>query len=322
MTSTADAAGAQSLPQPLDPVVLPFVDLIPDLSMDDETVRDIRALMGGITSPLDDEAAAAVTIEEHTVDEARGVIARVIRPAGPVVARPCVYAIHGGGYVIGTRLMDDQRAAAWATDLGITTVSIEYRLAPEHAYPAALDDCYDGLRWVHEHAELLGVDPGRTGVYGTSAGGGLAAALAIRARDRGELPVAFQLLDSPMLDDRQVTPSSRADWLVVWTKESNEYGWRSYLGDLYGTDDIPAEAAPARSDDLRGLPPALVLVGGADGFRDEDVLYALRLNQAGVPAELHVYPGGPHGFTLFPDSGPAKTAGVDINRWLGERTAG
>ena len=132
----------------------------------------------------------------------------------------------------------------------------------------------------------------------SAAGGGLAAALALLARDRGEVPVQFQLLDCPMLDDRQHTWSSRLDGLEVWNKSANELGWRSYLGELYGRADVPYYAAPARATDLSGLPPVFVSVGGVDGFLAEDVDYAVRLMQAGVPTELHVYPGAPHGYAL------------------------
>jgi len=196
-------------------------------------------------------------------------------------------------------------------------VSVEYRLAPETPYPGPLEDCYRGLRWTQDHAADIGVDPQRIGVMGVSAGGGLAAALALLARDRAEVPLAFQLLDQPMLDDRQRTPSSRDGDLAVWTRKSNTFGWRSYLGDLYGRDDVPATAAPARATDLSGLPPALVSVGAFDGFRDEDVDYATRLNQAGVPTELHVYPGACHGFNLLaPHAAVSRQSAHNIERWL------
>jgi acetyl esterase/lipase len=152
-----------------------------------------------------------------------------------------------------------------------------------------------------------------------SAGGGLAAALALLARDRGEVPVAFQLLDSPMLDDRQITPSSQQDALPVWNRSSNTFGWKSYLGDLYGRDDVPSTAAPARATDLSGLPPAFVSVGAVDGFRDEDVDYALRLNQAGVPTELHVYPGACHGFHLAREAPVTRQCMRDMEDWLGRQ---
>jgi acetyl esterase/lipase len=179
-----------------------------------------------------------------------------------------------------------------------------------------LEDCYRGLTWTYDNAEELGIDRDRIGIGGVSAGGGLAASLALLARDRGEVPVAFQLLDCPMLDDRQVTASSQQDGLPVWSRESNTYGWRAYLGDLYGTDDVPYTAAPARAEDLSGLPPAFVSVGSIDGFLDEDISYAMRLNHAGVPAELHVYPGACHGYQMAADSEIARQSRRDIDDWL------
>ena len=149
-----------------------------------------------------------------------------------------------------------------------------------------------------------------------------AAALALLVRDRGEHTLDWQLLDCPMLDDRQRTPSSRADGLLVWSRESNAFGWKSYLGDLYGAGDVPYHAAPARAEDLSGLPPAYVCVGGADGFRDEDIDYALRLNGAGVECELHVYPGAPHGVVLFATTGVAQRYQRDQNDWLARKLRG
>ena len=195
-------------------------------------------------------------------------------------------------------------------------MSVEYRLAPETPYPGPLEDCYRGLKWVYDNATELGVDRARIGVAGISAGGGLAASLALLARDRGEVPLSFQLLDCPMLDDRQQTPSSRLDGLPVWSRESNTFGWRSYLGDRYGTDDVPYTAAPARCPDLSGLPRSFVSVGTVDGFRDEDVDYALRLNQAGIPCELHVYPGASHGYQMAIDSAIARQSARDAKEWL------
>ena len=190
---------------------------------------------------------------------------------------------------------------------------------PETPYPGPLDDCYLGLQWVYEHAGELGIDPTHIGLCGTSAGGGLAAALALLARDRGEIPLRFQLLDCPMLDDRQITASSRLDGMHIWSRGSNTFGWRSYLGDLYGKPDVPAYAAPARATDLSGLPPAYVCVGAVDGFRDEDIEYAMRCNQAGVPTELHVHPGAPHGVMLFPDVPVAKRYAAGIEEWIGRQ---
>ena len=198
-------------------------------------------------------------------------------------------------------------------------MSVDYRLAPETPYPGPLEDCYRGLVWMVEHADELGVDPDNIGVMGLSAGAGLAAALALLARERGEVSLAWQLLDSPMLDDRQITPSSQQDGLPVWSRTSNTFGWRAYLGDRYGTDDVPPTAAPARATDLSGLPPAFVSVGAVDGFRDEDVDYAMRLNRAGVPTELHVYPGACHGYQLAAHAPVAQQARRDLVDWLGRQ---
>jgi acetyl esterase/lipase len=258
----------------------------------------------------------AVVRSDHLVAGDPPVPVRVHRGADAEGALPCVYSIHGGGYVIGSYAMDDARFDNWCPRLGIVGVSVEYRLAPETPYPGPLEDCYRGLKWVYDNAEKLGIDRNRIGIGGISAGGGLAAALALLARDRGEVPLAFQLLDCPMLDDRQQTPSSQLDGLAVWSRESNTFGWRSYLGDLFGTDDVPYTAAPARCRDLAGLPPAFVSVGTVDGFRDEDIDYALRLNQAGVPCELHVYPGACHGYQIAVDSDVVRQSNRDVTDWV------
>jgi acetyl esterase/lipase len=221
--------------------------------------------------------------------------------------------MHGGGYVLGDRSMDDQRLDLWCARFDCVGVSVEYRLAPEHPFPAAHEDCLAGLEWVVGHARELGVDPARVGLAGVSAGGGLAAALALAARDRA-IQISFVMLEAPMLDDRQITPSSRCDGLVIWSRESNSFGWGAYLAGL--ESEVPPEAAPARADDLSGLPPTFICVGGADGFRDECIDYALRLGQAGVPTELHVYPGVPHGFEMFVGVRVARQAQHDIERWV------
>ena len=241
---------------------------------------------------------------------------RIHREVGADELRPCVYSIHGGGYVLGSYDQDDARFDAWCPELKIVGASVEYRLAPETPYPGPLEDCYRGLKWVYDHAEEIGVDKNRIGITGVSAGGGLAASLGLLARDRGEVPIMFQLLDCPMLDDRQITPSSQLEGLAIWYKESNTFGWRSYLGDLYGRDDVPYTAAPARCTDLSGLPPTFVNVGTVDGFRDEDIDYAVRLNQTGIPTELHVYPGACHGYQFAANSRISRQAAKDVLAWL------
>jgi acetyl esterase/lipase len=296
----------------LDPEIAPAIEAFPGFELSVELLADIRSA----SFPMDVELSDTVTRTDHVVPGDPDVTVRVHRPAGVTDARPCVYSIHGGGYVIGSRDMDDPILDRWCNAFGIVGVSVEYRLAPETPYPGPITDCYRGLLWTFEHAGELGVDPGCVGVRGVSAGGGLAAALALVARDRGEVSLAFQLLDCPMLDDRQQTPSSRLDGLAVWSRESNEFGWRAHLGDLYGKPDVPPHAAPARETDLSGLPPAFVSVGTVDGFRDEDIDYAVRLNQAGVPAELHVYPGACHGYQIAADTAIARQAQRDADDWL------
>ena len=303
----------------LDPAILPLVDQVPFEVLDADTLGVIRE------TPLlpPGELSDAVERTDHVVSAAPRVVVRVHTPkaaaGGP---RPCVYSIHGGGYVIGSYEMDDLKFDQLCQTYDCIGVSVEYRLAPETPYPGPLEDCHAGLAWVFRNAAQLGIDPSRVGVTGMSAGGGLAAALALLVRDRGEHTLDWQLLDCPMLDDRQRTPSSRADGLLVWSRESNAFGWKSYLGDLYGGGDVPYHAAPARAEDLSGLPPAYVCVGGADGFRDEDIDYALRLNGAGVECELHVYPGAPHGVVLFATTGVAQRYQRDQNDWLARRLRG
>ncbi len=218
-----------------------------------------------------------------------GVGVRLFRPTGATGPSPALLWIHGGGYVIGHAAQDDELCRRFARELGATVASVDYRLAPEHPYPASLEDCYSALKWL---AALPSVDPARVAIGGASAGGGLAAALALLARDRAEVPLVAQLLVYPMLDDRTVdrkdldNPGHR-----LWNQSSNRFGWDAYLG---GADRN--EAVPARREDLSGLPPAWIGVGSLDLFHDEDLVYAERLRAAGVPCEVEVVEGAFHGF--------------------------
>lgn len=234
------------------------------------------------------------------------------------VGLPCMVWIHGGGYIFGSGLEDDPRLERWCDSFGLAIVSVDYRLAPEHPYPAPLEDCYAALRWASEHGGDFGIDTGHIGVGGASAGGGLAAALALLARDRGEISLGFQLLLYPMLDDRDATASLHQDDLVIWTRAANLLGWECYLGDLSGgAGEIPSYAAPARAIDLSGLPRALICVGTLDAFRDEDITYAKGLLEAGVPADLHVYAGVPHAFeSIVPQAQVSRLCEAEIDRWL------
>lgn len=218
-----------------------------------------------------------------------GVGVRLFRPGNGSAPGAALLWIHGGGYVIGHPAQDDVLCRRFARELGVTVASVDYRLAPEHPYPDSLEDCYSALTWL---AALPSVDPARVAIGGASAGGGLAAALALMARDRREVPVAAQLLVYPMLDDRTC---DRRDLdnpgIRLWNQTSNKFGWAAYLGDA-----DPDVAVPARRDDLSGLPPAWIGVGTLDLFHDEDLAYAERLKAAGVPCEVEVVDGAFHGF--------------------------
>jgi acetyl esterase/lipase len=218
-----------------------------------------------------------------------GVGVRLFRPVGVAEPTPALLWIHGGGYVGGTAQQDDRLCRRFSTRLGITVASVDYRLAPEHPYPVPLEDCYSALIWL---AGLPAADRGRVAIGGASAGGGLAAALALLARDRGEVTPAFQLLAYPMLDDRSSTTADNPNYRL-WNTSSNHFGWTAYLGNA-----DPQIAVPARRDDLSGLPPAWIGVGTHDLFHDEDLAYAERLTSAGVPCEVEVVPGVFHCFDL------------------------
>jgi acetyl esterase/lipase len=225
---------------------------------------------------------------------------RVYRPTALKAGSPGLYWMNGGGFVGGTLEQDDRTNREFARQLGITVVAVRYRVAPEHPAPAALDDAYAGLLWMHGAAKERGIDPKRIAIAGASAGGGLAAALVLRAHDLGEVAVAFQLLVYPMLDDRTVTrPKRDFRGARVWQPKDNHYGWTSYLGVEPGSVGVSPYAAPARREDLAGLPPAWIGVGTLDVFHDEDVEDARRLEAAGVPCELVIVPGGFHGFDVL-----------------------
>ncbi len=240
----------------------------------------MRALMGLRRSGVDG-------VEVLTLGSGAGV--RLFRPVEVNEPAPALLWMHGGGYVLGQAQMDDAQCSRMADTLGITVASVEYRLAPEHPYPAALEDCYSALLWL---TRLPAVDSARVAIGGASAGGGLAAALALLARDRGEVTPTLQLLAYPMLDDRSATSPKNPNYRL-WSPNSNRFGWAAYLG---GAD--PQVAVPGRRDDLSGLAPAWIGVGTHDLFHDEDLAYAERLTGAGVPCHVEVVPGAFHGFDL------------------------
>ncbi len=226
--------------------------------------------------------------------------------------RPAVFEIHGGGFLTGNIEMMDAWCERVAAEVDAVVVSVEYRLAPEHPFPAGVEDCYAALAWTGANAVALGVDASRIAVAGQSAGGGLAAATALLARDRGGPALCFQLLEIPELDDRLDTPSMRAfDDTPLWNRPNAVWSWRHYLGPAWGGDVSPY-AAPARAEDLSGLPPAYVSTMEFDPLRDEGILYALRLLQAGVSVELHSYAGTFHGSGLLPSAEPSRRNAAEV----------
>ncbi|MFC5831070.1 alpha/beta hydrolase [Nonomuraea insulae] len=301
----------------LDPELRAGVEQAPPMSFDlaalsYEDLAGQRAQMSAMMAAMP-APETTVVIENRLVPGPEGapdVRLRIYRPDGSGQGRPAIYWIHGGGMIFGMPEMDDAMMIDYAERLGVVAVSVDYRLAPHHPHPAPVEDCYAGLAWTAKNAAELGIDLARLAVGGASAGGGLAAATVLLARDRGGPEVAFQLLIYPMLDDRNTTPSSHQfAEAVVWDRSANLYGWKALLGDRAGADDVSPYAAPARATDLSGLPPAFVDVGELEVFRDECVDYALRMAQAGVSTELHLYPGAFHGFDMMaPDAALSRRA--------------
>jgi acetyl esterase/lipase len=282
---------------------------IPNLSVTPRVLRFMRTSRPAPAPPED------VRIEEVVVPGVEGApptSARVYRPAQAQPGSPAMPALlwlHGGGFLLGSPEQDEASSIGFVRELGITVVAARYRLAPEHPAPAAVEDAYSSLQWLVANAGSLGVDPERVAIGGASAGGGLAAALSLYAHDRGIVRPAFQLLVYPMLDDRTVTRDDLDGRGVrAWTPGSNRFAWTSYLRTEPGSDDVSPYAAPARRTDLSGLPPAWVGVGTLDLFHDEDLVYAARLVEAGVPCEVRVIEGAFHGFdAIFRRAGISRT---------------
>jgi acetyl esterase/lipase len=251
-----------------------------------------------LTPPLSDSDHIHIsrTLAQST-DAGLSVKLRIYRPEAIAEPAPALLWMHGGGFVVGNAKMEDAYLTKFVKALGLVVVSVDYRLAPDHPYPAAIDDCYAALRWVHTQAESLHVDPDRIAIGGESAGGGLAASLAQLAYDRGEVRPVFQLLVYPMLDDRSALRDDLAyAAAMTWTPKDNRFGWESYLQGPVGADTVPPYAVPARRDDLTGLPPAWIGVGTLDLFYEEAVAYAERLRRCGVDCEMFVVDGAFHGF--------------------------
>ncbi len=311
----------------MDPELAALVDALPVIDLSDpvaarEAFEEILAAI-----KVDIPGVENLHIEDLMVpgwQDDPEVAVRVYRhrPTASAARSPGIVMIHGGGFVIGSVEAEHAGAARAAIDTGAVVVSVEYRLAPEHPYPAGLHDCYAALGFLHAEADALGVDPARVALLGASAGGGLAAATALMARDLGGPPVCFQMLQIPELDDRLDTPSMRAFVdTPLWNRPLAVQSWQAYLGEMSGAADVPATAAPGRAIDLAGLPPAYISTAENDPLRDEGIIYALRLMQAGVSVELHSFPGTFHGSALVTTAAVSKRsqreAALVLRRALG-----
>jgi hypothetical protein len=287
---------------PIDPELEPAIsDLLgSDPALVNATLADIPRIRRSIESEgLDATTRAAnhgIEVEEHRVPgpaDAPDLLALVVRPAGACGPLPCLYLTWNGGKIIRDHRRLTDLELGWVTELGLTIVSIAGRVGPEDRHPALAEDAYAGLVWIAENAQTLGVDPHRLLVYGKSGGGGVAAAVALMARDRRGPPLSHQVLVYPMIDDRGETESSTFDG-IPWNAATNRMAWGAYLGETRGGPDVSPYAAAARATELEGLPPAYLETGSSEVFRDEILDYACRLARAGVPIELHSWAGAFH----------------------------
>jgi acetyl esterase/lipase len=288
--------------------------------LNNEILAQLRTLPSTpIESILESHAAHHREVTVTSQDGAE-IPLSIFSPVAPnrLNTAPCIYWIHGGGMVMGDRFSNIEIPLEWLDQFGAVVISVDYRLAPEFSGTTLVDDGYAGLLWVADHAEDLGIDPDRIIIAGISAGGGLAAGVALMARDRNMPTLAAQLLICPMLDHQNVTSSSQqyAGDPGVWTREMNEFGWKSVLGELAGAE-IPAYISPAVAGDLSGLPTTYIDAGSAEVFRDEDVNYASKIWAASGQAELHIWAGGFHAFdALFPQAMISSAARSARNSWL------
>jgi acetyl esterase/lipase len=294
-----------SLPGRVDPEVEAVLDAIPRLDLTDiPRAREERERLAAAARARWTPSGRVRTADRFVPGRPGepDVRVRVHRPLGEASGGVLLW-VHGGGHVLGNAEQDDPFLDGVVARTGCVALAVDWRRAPEHPYPAAVHDTYAVLAAVSDGLFGSDADPDGVVLGGASSGGGVAAGVALLARDRAEFPLAGQLLIYPMLDDRERTVSSRTVTDPrVWNHESNRIGWSAYLGELAG-GEVPAYAAPARATDLSGLPPTWLATAELDLFRDEDIDYARRLLEAGVATELHVYPGGVHGFDLFaPDA--------------------
>jgi len=297
----------------VDPELVAALQNFPPFVLSDDIIEAVRQGFNEMTkaNPLGASAAAAAEAATAKAPDGYDVPIFIHKPqAAATGKRAGLLFIHGGGYIFGDAFMSGPSCRAQADAADLVIVAVDYRLAPENPHPIPVEDCYAALQWLFDNADALGVDRDRIGIAGESAGGGLSAGLALLARDRGKLKLAYQQLIYPMIDDRTCVRTDIPAHLgqFVWTRDSNVYGWKSLLGQTPGGAGVSPYAAAARAEDLSGLPPAFIYVGALDLFLDENLDYARRLLAAGVPTELHVYNGAYHGFEVAVDSGVAQRA--------------
>jgi acetyl esterase/lipase len=300
----------------VDPELVPLLDQFPTRPLTTERLAEMRSRLATHTVSSSSDTLVIKECFARGLKDAPDVRFLLYAPretTGPV---PVVLHIHGGGYVAGRPEMADQSNKALAETIGCAVVSVDYRLAPETPYPGALEDCYAVLLWIKTQAEIRAFDSRRIAVAGESAGGGLAAALALYAQDKGDVSIAFQLLNSPMLDDRTCLSAMSGKYgnAPVWPQESNSFGWTAYLGHASGEANTAVYAAPGRAEDLTSLPPTFIGVGALDLFLEENLDFARRLIKAGVPTEMHVYPRAFHGFALANDARVSRRYRKDAAR--------
>ncbi len=308
---------------PYDPELSAFLATMEPLSIEfsvDDIAR-VRAETQQEALPIEQLIAGReVEIEDRIVPIGDGNVelpVSIFRPRKAVAAGPCMYFAHGGGMIFGNRLSHVELFPDWVETFGITVISVDYRLAPEHPHPTPSEDCYAGLVWTATHAKELHIDPQRILVAGVSAGGGLAASLALMARDRGGPALLGQLLICPMLDDRDDTESTRQFESGPWSRSNNRVAWSALLGHDAAGPAVSAYAAPARATTLDDLPPAYLEVGSAEVFRDEVISYASRLWASGAVAELHLWAGGFHCFWQVEYAAVSQAAKSARDDWLG-----
>ncbi|OBH93347.1 alpha/beta hydrolase [Mycobacterium sp. E2733] len=267
-------------------------------------------------------AVGGIEVRRYTMrtDDGATIPLTWYRRAGAQRPGSAALYLHGGGMILGLDELGtlyDTAVSHYVAASGVPILVADYRIAPEHPHPAPVNDCYAALLWLADHAAELEVDPARLAVVGDSAGGGLAAAVCLLARDRAGPPIAAQLLFYPMLDDRTTASDPALEQLATWTYDDNRTGWEALFGTRHGEPEVSEYAAPARAADLSRLPPAYVDVGDLDIFRDEVIEYARRLAGAGVPTEMHVHPGCPHAFEwLAPQAKVSQRAISDRVRRL------